>query len=303
MSRLSHVIGGRVLCGLSCLTLSLLAPAAHAGGPWSNLWSQWSSPQSHLCVPKNWWGGCNKRRPSRPTRGTFACRHDAQCADHNPGTIDWCHEGTCRHSARQQPKCSDPAAAWCYRDWHCSDWDPSTLDWCSNLRCHHAPRDSHGRCDALDDPTDNDNACELDRDCHDGARHTLDWCHEGQCVHTDRKQASCREGDPTRCCKDWQCNDQDSDTIDWCDASQCHHAPRNTGVCEPDADNPPKQCDPADCPSDGNECTYPLCRDNACVQLNRPKNFRCTGGVCVDGECQARPANESYLVTSIDRPF
>lgn len=290
MSRFSANLHKLALGGISCFTLTIVASPANAGWGWGKRWSSWRVPTSMQC--KMWGGSCTKKSPKRDK-----CYRDRHCRDHDASTKDWCFEGTCQHTPRDQDSCRAEGSGWCYRDHHCADRDSNTVDWCYNMRCHHAPRDT-GTCE--DDETPNsERCCTQDRDCKDGDKSTLDWCNEGRCEHKERDDKECKEPESKYCCRDFQCDDGDANTVDWCHDSACHHAPKNGNSCEP-----PTSCDPEACPQSDNPCEFAICIEDSCGFQNRPEGTRCDeneDNVCNSvGECVPEEDDEPACETAED---
>lgn len=290
MSRFSTHLRTLALGGISCFTLTLVASPAHAGWGWSNRWNPWWMPGSMQC--KMWGGPCTKKSPERGK-----CSRDRHCRDHDASTKDWCFEGTCKHTARDQDACRPEPAGWCYRDHHCADHDANTVDWCFNMRCHHATR-STGACLAKEDKMpDTGHCCTDDRDCKDGDKSTLDWCNEGQCEHKERDDQDCKEPGSEYCCRDFQCDDGNAQTVDWCFDSACHHAPKNGDSCQPTP-----TCDPETCPQSDNPCTFAVCVQDSCGFDNRPEGTRCDEGKTCNssGECVPQENTEPECESAED---
>lgn len=176
------------------------------------------------------------------------CEANWQCRDALPQTLDWCHEGQCRHIDRASEQCQLSAAEpGCWLDLQCDDGNPNTVNWCADFdwrllwpwgdrapgRCHAAPRDASA-CEPIEGPE-----CERNWDCSDGNVQTRNWCYQGQCMEALRDQSECVEPDAS-CRVQRDCRDQDAATVDWCHLGRCYHAPIDGTQCEPVA----SECEP-----------------------------------------------------------
>lgn len=68
------------------------------------------------------------------------CRRNRDCADADPQTRNWCHEGECIEAQIDQANCVEPESE-CQSQRDCVDDDQATVDWCYLGECYHAPVD------------------------------------------------------------------------------------------------------------------------------------------------------------------
>jgi hypothetical protein len=154
-----------------------------------------------------------------------------------------------------------------------------------------------GTCEKLDGVTcPGGTACRYlkaadDSVCDDGNACTNNVCFQGACAFKSNKD----------------CNDNDQCTTDTCTASTgaCVHEPLNVPVacddgnpCTGDTCTPSAGCQHSDnnaatC-TDNNACTDDVCSAGVCVSTLKnctSLNNDCNVGLCVNGACQAQPAN------------
>lgn len=184
------------------------------------------------------------------------------CDDHNPDTLDWCHNGGCVHDRLtkfcpvQGKSCSSSLNGQLNQQTSSCALEGVSGDVgvCVQGQCYSAEQAKREGCDL----------CQEDSQCNDKDTYTVNWCNAGQCAKVELEDWNCYDPQrPRTCYMDAECDDQNPDTINWCNSyGECNSTSRSnkTGKCEA----PPLSCSSNwDC-LDGDLATKNWCHEGTC---------------------------------------